>query len=202
VEIRSYRTVFDLERRIYRVDRLRLNPGGIPLRGIVYFLALAAATLIAGSLPLLDALVRALPWYMRDVGLPGVSAAVLTMIRIEGRPFHLAALSLLRYASGPRHLAGSRPCRTSECSRRGQRWHPPPILSLPDGSDARFRRMRYTGPGTVLVTAAHQRAEWRIGALGRLARRPDVTLSGLPGKRAPASGQVISLHRDARLRVR
>ena len=33
MEVRSYRRVFDLERRIYRVDRLRLNPGGVPVRG-------------------------------------------------------------------------------------------------------------------------------------------------------------------------
>ena len=46
MEIRSYRAVFDLERRIYRIDRLRLNPAGVPVRGIVYFLALLAA--IAG----------------------------------------------------------------------------------------------------------------------------------------------------------
>ena len=38
IEIRSYRAVFDLERRIYRVDRLRLNPGGVPVRGVVYCL--------------------------------------------------------------------------------------------------------------------------------------------------------------------
>ena len=38
MEIRSYRRVFDLERRIYRIDRLRLNPGGVPVRGVVYFL--------------------------------------------------------------------------------------------------------------------------------------------------------------------
>ncbi len=42
IEIRSYRAVFDLERRIYRVDQLRLNPGGIPVRGVVYFLAILA----------------------------------------------------------------------------------------------------------------------------------------------------------------
>ena len=35
IEVRSYRTVFDLERRLYRIDRLRLNPGGVPVRGIV-----------------------------------------------------------------------------------------------------------------------------------------------------------------------
>ncbi|HWX86902.1 MAG TPA: hypothetical protein VNX67_01865 [Solirubrobacteraceae bacterium] len=202
MEIRSYRTVFDLERRIYRVDRLRLNPGGVPLRGIVYFLALLAPTLLAGSLPLLGTAVKALPWYIRDLGLPGASAAVLTVIRIEGRPFHLAARSLLRFASGPRQLGGVRPCRASDCSRAGQRWYPPPIVSFPDGSDARLRRLRYTGPGAVLVTVAHQRAEWRVGGIGRLIARPQVTLSSLPGRGAPARGQVIALRRGTRLRVR
>jgi hypothetical protein len=202
MEIRSYRTVFDLERRIYRVDRLRLNPGGVPLRGIVYFLGILVAALIAGSVPLLGTLMRTLPWYMRDLGLPGAGAAVLSMIRIEGRPFHLVARSLARYALGPRHLSGARPCRAGDCSRVGQRWYPPPILSFPDGSDARLRRMRYTGPGTVLVAAAHRRAEWRVGQVGRLLRRSDMTLSGIAGRPAPARGQVIALRRGARLRVR
>jgi len=202
MEIRSYRTVFDLERRIYRVDRLRLNPGGVPLRGIVYFLALVALTLLAGALPLLGTLVRMLPWYMRDLGLPGASAAVLTMIRIEGRPFHLAARSLLRFASGPRCLVRVRAGRASDCFRAGQRWYPPPIVLLADGSDSRMRRLRYTGPGAVLVTVAHQRAEWRVGGIGRLIARPDITLGSLPGRRAPARGQVIALRRGARLRVR
>ena len=79
IEIRSYRAVFDLERRIYRVDQLRLNPGGIPVRGVVYFLAILATTLIAGSLPLVDAAVGALPWYLRDLALPVASATVLSV---------------------------------------------------------------------------------------------------------------------------
>ena len=28
IEIRSYRAVFDLERRLYRIDGFRLNPSG------------------------------------------------------------------------------------------------------------------------------------------------------------------------------
>ncbi len=113
MEIRSYRRVFDLERRIYRVDRLRLNPGGIPVRGVVYFLVILAATLIAGRLPLLATVARVLPWYLRDLALPAVSAAILTMIRVEGRPFHLAAGALVRYRIGPRRLAGVRRLRRS-----------------------------------------------------------------------------------------
>ena len=52
MEIRSYRRVFDLERRIYRVDRLRLNPGGVPVRGVVYFLVILVGDPDRRGLPL------------------------------------------------------------------------------------------------------------------------------------------------------
>ncbi len=141
-EIRSYRSVFDLERRIYRVDRLRLNPTGIPVRGVVYWLAILATCALTSWLPLLGAALDLLPWYLRYLALPAASAALLTLIRIEGRAFHLAAAALLRYTFGPRHLSGMAPC-----AGPGRRWQPPELLILPDGSDARLRRMRYTGPG-------------------------------------------------------
>jgi hypothetical protein len=191
IEIRSYRAVFDLERRIYRVDQLRLNPGGIPVRGVVYFLAILAATLLASSLPLLGTLVGALPWYLRDLALPVASATVLSVIRIEGRPFHLAAGALLRYRAGPRSFAGVRPCDAS-----GARWRPEEIVLLPDGSDGEMRRLRYTGPGAVLVTTAHERGERR--ALLGPAR---LTLRELPDEPAPVQGQVLALARNVELRV-
>ena len=78
MEIRSYRSVFDLERRIYSVDRLRLNPGGVPVRGVVYFLAILGGALIAGRLPLLGNAARLLPWYLGDLALPAASAAILS----------------------------------------------------------------------------------------------------------------------------
>jgi hypothetical protein len=202
MEIRSYRKVFDLERRIYRIDRLRLNPGGVPLRGIVYFLGLVATVLPVASLPLVGALVKAAPWYMRDLGLPAASAAILTMIRIEGRSAHLTLRSLVSFACGPRHLIGVRVCRAGDCFKAGQRWYAPSLLSLPDGSDARLRRLRYTGPGAVLVTVAHRRVEWRVGAMGRVLGRSDMTIDELPSGRSRAKGQVIALRRGARLEVR
>ncbi|HST55532.1 MAG TPA: hypothetical protein VLJ42_06515 [Solirubrobacteraceae bacterium] len=197
IEIRSYRTVFDLERRVYRIDSLRLNPGGVPVRGIVYFLATVVGALILSALPLIGAVPRMLPWYMRDLALPAVSAAVLTLIRVEGRPFHVAALALLRYATKPHRLAALRPCPSM-----GERWHPPELLVLPDGSDARLRALSYTGPGAVLVNVAHECAEWRVGVLGALARRPRLTLRQLPGELSPDQGQVIALAAGTRLRVR
>jgi hypothetical protein len=197
MEIRSYRTVFDLERRIYRVDRLRLNPGGIPLRGIVYFLAILAMSLLAGRLPLIGLLARALPWYLRDLLAPGAMAALLTMIKVEGRPFHLAALALARYGAGPRELAGLRPRVSSD-----RRWRLDELVVLPDGSDSRLRRLRYSGPGAVLVSAAHVRAEWSAGPLRWLTGGTSIAIGALPGRRAPARGQVIALVAGARLEVR
>ncbi|HTB50966.1 MAG TPA: hypothetical protein VK701_08325 [Solirubrobacteraceae bacterium] len=196
-EIRSYRSVFDLERRIYRVDRLRLNPGGVPLRGIVYFLALLGTVLVAGALPLVGLLVRTLPWYLCDLGVPGVCAAVLTLIRVEGRPFHLAALALLRYSTGPHELAGLRPCVSTD-----RRWRLDELVVLADGSDSRLRHLRYIGPGAVLVGTAHERTAWRPGLLRGLTRRPDMRLAALPSKPRPVQRQVIALTHGARLEVR
>jgi hypothetical protein len=151
-EIRSYRRVFDLERRIYSIDRLRLNPGGVPVRGVVYFLVLLALGLLAAGVPLVGVLARAIPWYLRDVAVPAAGATVLSALRLEGRSFHLAAHALVRYRIAPRRLAGLR-----RCAAVGARWAPPEILLLPDGSDGRLRQLRYTGPGAVLVTIEHER---------------------------------------------
>lgn len=196
MEIRSYRNVFALERRIYRVENVRLNPAGVPIRGIVYFVALASCALIGSRLPPVRALAQALPWYMRDIALPGLLASLLTIVRIEGRPAHLAGLALLRYATGPRELAGLRPRGSAD-----RRFRLDELLVLADGSDSRLRRLRYTGAGAVLVRVAHVRAEWRTGPVRRLARRPSITIRELPGRRAPERGQVIALGPGVRLEV-
>ncbi len=85
IEVRSYRRVFDLERRIYTVDRLRLNPGGVPVRGVLYFLWLLVAMLLLSALPLVGSLLGAMPWYMSDLIGPGCLATVLSIVR-DRRP--------------------------------------------------------------------------------------------------------------------
>jgi hypothetical protein len=198
MEIRSYRRVFALERRIYRVDRLRLNPSGVPVLGVVYFLVILGASLIAGSLPLVGAPLKALPWYLCDVLLPGASATVLSVIRIEGRPFHQAAHALARYRVKPRQTAG-----TCKQTRLGQRWFADDILLLPDGSDGRMRRLRYIGPGAVLVAVEHERVgktiERGTTGLARRGRRSTLIVRARPGARALDRAQVISLERGVRL---
>jgi hypothetical protein len=215
MEIRSYRSVFDLERRIYRVDRLRLNPAGVPVRGVIYALALIAAALICGKAPALQALMRMLPWYLSYVALPVSCAALLTVVAIDGRPFHLAAQALLRYRCQPRQSVGLRMVRAGSGAQVGARWWPQEILVLPDGSDAHMRRLRYTGPGAVLVSVAHVCEGSRRRHSRRIGRSP-VTLrerssagmsagvavgaSALAGAER-GGGKVIALSPDATLRT-
>jgi hypothetical protein len=195
IEIRSYRRVFDLERRIYRVDRLRLNPGGVPVRGVVYLLLVLLVALVAARLPLLGSAARVLPWYLRDLLLPGAVAAVLSVIRVEGRPFHLAANALVRF-----HLAANRSSAFCHRTGPGARWHPGEVLFLPDGSESRMRNTSYTGPGAVLVAVQHERFCHAPRAMRRSA--VDVVVRELSGARPLDRGQVIAIGPRARLRVR
>lgn len=195
MEIRSYRTVFDLERRIYRIDRVRLNPAGVPVRGVVYFLAIAALLALIAALPGIGLIVEAAPWYLWEIALPAGLAALLVLLRIDGRPFHLAALSMLGQALSPRMLTGAgRPAGA-------RRWSPDPLLLLPDGSEAHIRRLSYTGPGAVLIAVAHERRELRCGPLARLAGRPQLLLAELSGRRM-AKARLIELADGARVRLR
>src|SRR4051794_19240483 len=75
--IRSYRRVFEVERRIYRVDRWALPvPGGVPLRAVGYFVAALLAVIVAGSLPGIGALVARVSAPLRFVVAP-LAVAVL-----------------------------------------------------------------------------------------------------------------------------
>jgi hypothetical protein len=194
MQLASYRSVFDLERRIYRIDTVRLNPGGVPLRGVVYGAALICCSVVAGALAPLSWLLAPLPWYLRCIGIPVALAALLTVVRVEGRPFHLAAQAILAHRLGGRRLTALR-----RSTRIGARWQPAPVVFLPDGSDARMRPLRYRGPGAVLVCCEHSRVEW---ARTRFARRVDVTVEGAAWPRPLAHGRAIELAPGAVLQVR
>lgn len=174
VEIRSYSAVFALERRIYRIDAFRLNPSGVPLRGIAYGLGCVVVCLLVSALPLLSWVLAAIPWYVRDVALPLGTAGLLAVLRIDGRPFHLAAAAGARFSLRPRLLVAL----SSRC-RVPRRWSPTPIVWIADGSGATPRAFRYWGPGAVLVRYAHDRAEWRHSLRSW---RPDVSLHPAQGR--------------------
>lgn len=195
IEIRSFRRVFDLERRVYSVDRFRLNPAGVPVRGIVYVLVALMVAISVARLPLIGSLLRLAPWYVRDIAAPAAVAALLAVIRLDGRSFHLAARAGIAWG-----LAPSRVVSVSMRSETGSLWHPAELILLPDGSDHRLRSMRFTGPGAVLVLAAHRLAVGERCKTG-LSRRRTVTLSRGAGAR-PRRGSVVALARSSRLVVR
>ncbi|HEX4107540.1 MAG TPA: hypothetical protein VHX88_05365 [Solirubrobacteraceae bacterium] len=193
--VRSYRPVFELERRLYRIDRLRLNPSGVPLRGLFYLLALLALAAVLSGSAVTRWAVTWVPWYVRFVGAPAAGAFLLGLARVDGRPFHLAVRSLLALWCGARHQQGDR-----RCPAPGARWSPGALVMLPDGSEPRLRRLRYRGPGAVLVATAHRRVEWRHGRLAGALGRPAVSVLERRG-RPPARPTVLELAAGARLDV-
>ncbi|MGI8800949.1 MAG: hypothetical protein ACR2KV_02090 [Solirubrobacteraceae bacterium] len=196
MDVRSYRAVFELERRVYRIDTVRLNPGGIPLRGIVYAGASVLLALVADRLAPIHFVLAPLPWYVRYLGLPVIAAALATIVRIEGRPFHLALRALVVHRFGPRHT-----CRLGRAQAPGARWRPRPVVLIPDGSDGRLRRLRYRGPGAVLVCCAHDRAEWRRRTFPARPRAADLTVHPRTGDR-PARPAAVELAAGAVLEAR
>jgi hypothetical protein len=138
------------------------------------------------------------PWYLRYALLPGAGAALLAMLRLEGRTFHVAAAALLGRAMRPRRCLGDGGPRSA------RQWYPPDLLLLPDGSDARPRAMHFTGPGAVLIAVEHELGYERRGARHALVLRGwrgEARRSGARHERAP-SGRVLVLAAGARVQVR
>jgi TcpE family len=108
--IRSYRRVFEVDRRIYRVDRWALPvPGGVPLRGLGYFIATLLAVLASGQLPGLGALIGALSPPLRYVVLPLAVAVLATQAAPDGRAAHRFAWDWLRLRTRARRRSAGRP---------------------------------------------------------------------------------------------
>jgi len=147
IVVRSYRAVFALERRIYRIDNLTLNPSGVPLRGIVYAVAVALAVAVCSTLPVVGLGLRLLPWFVRLVGLPLALAAFACVVRIEGRVFHQAVGALLGFLLLPRERAGlgAASSRCGEVRAVGE------VVFACCGSEGYPVRLRYRGPGVALV---------------------------------------------------
>jgi hypothetical protein len=171
------------------------------VRGIVYFLVLLAAALLVTRLPLLGILLRAVPWYLCDLALPGIFATLLAVVRVEGRPFHLAARAVMRGWLGGRRTVRLDACRQGAGCPTGELWRPPPLLMLPDGSEGRLRRFDYRGPGALLIAVAHDR-RLRRGPLVALGMRAHLSIGPRPSSGRPPGGEVVVLERAGRLSVR
>jgi hypothetical protein len=133
-------------------------------------------------------LVAVVPWYIRDLAAPIAISILLASLRLDGRPFHLAAISIVAFALGPRRL------HRLVAAPKTERWEPPEILVIPDGSDASFRALRFRGPGALIVRIAHVRTAPRAFA------RADIVLRPLDGPLSPPT--VVELQAGAVLEVR
>jgi TcpE family len=144
--IRSYRRVFRVDRRIYRVDRWALPvPGGVPLRGVVYFAIALLAVIGEGELPLLGDLVGLLSPPLRYVILPLGIAVLGAQASPDGRSAHRFAGDWMRARVRRRRRSAGRPVPLEGESIA---WHGSVAVCW-DGSSTDLRRARVTGPARV-----------------------------------------------------
>jgi hypothetical protein len=148
VAVRSYRVVFRLERRIFRIDRYRLPfPYGLEVRAIVYAAATYALLLAAGALPVLGTMLGLLPAPLHWGVLPLGTVFVVLKLRVDGRPPHRVLASIARWARHPKHLTGLRPT-----PRPGTVVVPLAELWMrPDWHSDRYRKAIIAGPNQVTL---------------------------------------------------
>ncbi len=146
IQLRGYRRVFRIERRLFRFDRWRIPyPHGVPLRGIGYFLVLVLGMFALSRLPLLGPLIGLWSPAVPYLGLPLAGAFLLMQGRIDGRPPHHVLASLLRWSLSSRSLAGLCPC-----PREGEVVVPQEEVAVAfDARESFLVRGRIKGPATV-----------------------------------------------------
>lgn len=142
--IRSFRVVFDLERRIHRVDRFRIPlPYGLPLRSLGYAGVALLTVLLVRATPA-GAALNGVPAPIAFVLFPMAAAYAMTQVRLDGRPVHAAGAAWLRFVLSPKLVAGGRAV-SRDAERLGD------FTVVPDERCTRYRRARIFGPGLVLL---------------------------------------------------
>ena len=162
--IRSYRRVFEVDRRIYRVDRWALPvPGGVPLRAVGYFAATLLAVIVAGALPATGELVGTMSAPIRFVVVPLAVAVLGTQAAPDGRAAHRFAWDWLRF-----RVRARRRCSGRVVALEGEpiAWDGELALRF-DGHDARLHHGRVRGPARVTFNVPVRLADGR----GRLVAR-------------------------------
>src|SRR4051794_3155566 len=164
--IRSYRRVFEVDRRIYRVDRWALPvPGGVPLRAVGYFVASLLGILAAGALPLVGEVVDVVSAPLRFVVVPLAFAVLGTQVAPDGRAAHRFAWDWLRLRLRARRRCGG---RVVPLEREPVAWHGElPVRWDVDGPQ--LRRGRVRGPAWITFSTPVRLSDGH----GRLVARPD-----------------------------
>jgi len=135
--IRSYRRVFNVDRRIYRAGDTRLPVrGGIPLWGAVGFLAILILVILAAQLPGTGWALGTLSPPLRFIVLPFGVAWLLLRVNADGRPLHVFAWSWVRL-------------RVTNLRRRDQVKWDGKVKVRWDADSPVLRRGQVKGPATV-----------------------------------------------------
>jgi len=148
LEIRSFRVVFQLERRLHRIQHWKLPlPYGLPLRGLAYGAFVLAAILVLGRLPVVGAVVGLMPPPVRFLLAPVGAGFFLSRARVDGRPAHRFLLAWGRDRVGSRWVSAFRAIPApGTCVRFRE-----PIVFVPDSSGPEYRPARLVGPARVLL---------------------------------------------------
>ncbi|MFL5844341.1 MAG: hypothetical protein ACJ762_06575 [Solirubrobacteraceae bacterium] len=156
LQIRSFRVVFDLERRIHRIDRFRVPlPYGLPLRSAGYAMAGLLAVLLLAGLPVTGPVIGLLPAPARFVLLPAAVSYALTSVKLDGRSAHAAGMAWLAFVRGPRRLRAFAPLRQEETVALGD------LAVVVEGPPPRRRRLHQ--PRRSPTTDASRQAPSPIG---------------------------------------
>ena len=144
MQIRSFRVVFDLERRLHKIDRWRIPlPYGVPVRGLVYGFVALLAVLFVARLPLAGDVLGLLPAPVRYAILPAGIAYAFTQLRIDGRPAHRALVALARHEVAPGRLVAFRASVALDTLTLGE------VCLAADERSARYRAAEVRGPVTL-----------------------------------------------------
>jgi hypothetical protein len=171
--IRSYRSVFRVDRRIYRVDRWALPvPGGVPLRGLGYFALALGAVVVLGRVPGMAELLVAVSPPIRYVIVPLAAAVLGTQAAPDGRVAHRFAADWLRLRVRPRRMSAGRrvPLAGERVPWQGT------LATVWDEHAPGLHRARVTGPARVTFNLPVGLAD-RAGG-GMVARPLDEGVSG------------------------
>jgi len=144
IVIRSYRRVFKVERKIYKVDKYVL-PRAIEMRAAVYFIGALIFITIASRVPLIGLPFELIGWQYKFCLIPLAVTVFGTRLTPDGRPAHRYAVSLVAYALRRHRVAGAHvaPLEGEPVPYEVETWISPDDR-IPDLCRARVR-----GPATV-----------------------------------------------------
>lgn len=146
--VRSYRRVFRVDRRIFRIPNTNFVlpvPGGVPLSSLGYFAGAVLAMALAGRVPVLGALVGMLSPPLRWVIVPLAVTVLLSRAAPDGRAAHryMATWLALRLRARRRFLG-----RVVALEGEPVPWHADLPLRA-SGAGRELRRARISGPARI-----------------------------------------------------